>query len=205
MPEPGRVLIVDSERPEMDAVESILVKAGYEVEQASTPTGVHQTVDHRIPNLILLNADNPGLDPFGLLEELRSGHPARDIPVIFMTTGQNDDCRVKGLESADDLILEPLDDREILARVGKLVTASRVRAALRESETKFRSVMESAIDAIISADHTGRIMGWNGAATRILGHTEEEAVGKQLELIIPEKFHAAQALAVSDVPAPDLR
>ena len=205
MPEPGLVLIVDSERPEMDAVESILVKAGYEVEQASTPTGVHQTVDDRIPNLILLNADIPGLDPFGLLEELRSGHPARDIPVIFMTTGQNDDYRVKGLESADDLILEPLDDREILARVGKLVTASRVRAALRESETKFRAVMESAIDAIISADHTGRIMGWNGTATRILGHTEEEAVGKQLELIIPEKFLAAQALAVSDVPAPDLR
>jgi PAS domain S-box-containing protein len=89
------------------------------------------------------------------------------------------------------VFVEPLDDREILARVEKLVTASRVRAALRESEAKFRSVMESAIDAIISADHTGKIMGWNRAATRILGHTEEEAVGKQLELIIPDKFHAA--------------
>ena len=191
MPEPGRVLIIDSERPDIDAIESLLVKAGYEVELASTSTEVHQTVEHHIPNLILLKADIPGLDPFGLLEELRSGHPARDIPVIFVTTEQNDDCRIKGLESADDLIVEPLDDREMLARVEKLVTASRVRAALRESEAKLRSVMESAIDAIISADHTGRIMGWNGAATRILGHTEEEAVGKQLELIIPEKFHAA--------------
>jgi PAS domain S-box-containing protein len=191
MPERGRVLIIDSERPEMDAIESSLAKAGYEVDQASTPTEANQAVDGNIPDLILLNAEMPGLEPFGLLEELRSGHLTRDISVILMTTGQNNDYRVKGLELADDLIVEPVDDREILVRVEKLVTASRVRAALRESEAKFRSVMESAIDAIISADHTGRIMGWNRAASRILGHTEEEAVGKQLELIIPEKFQAA--------------
>jgi PAS domain S-box-containing protein len=58
----------------------------------------------------------------------------------------------------------------------------------KEAEQKFRSVTESAIDAIISADHTGRIMSWNTAATRILGYTPEEAVGRQLELIIPERF-----------------
>jgi PAS domain S-box-containing protein len=61
----------------------------------------------------------------------------------------------------------------------------------KQAEQKFRSVTESAIDAIISADHTGEIVSWNKAATRILGYTEEEAVGKRLEMIIPERYHEA--------------
>ncbi len=44
----------------------------------------------------------------------------------------------------------------------------------KQAEQKFRSVTESAIDAIISADHTGVIVSWNKAATHIIGYTEEE-------------------------------
>jgi PAS domain S-box-containing protein len=59
----------------------------------------------------------------------------------------------------------------------------------KQAEQKFRSVTESAIDAIISADHTGKIISWNNAATRILGYTPEETIAQQLEIIIPERFH----------------
>ena len=38
-------------------------------------------------------------------------------------------------------------------------------------------------------DHVGKIVSWNNAATRILGYTAEDAIGQQLELIIPERFH----------------
>jgi PAS domain S-box-containing protein len=58
----------------------------------------------------------------------------------------------------------------------------------KQAEQKFRSVTESAVDAIISADHAGRIVSWNSAATRILGHTEENALGQRLELVIPERY-----------------
>jgi PAS domain S-box-containing protein len=61
----------------------------------------------------------------------------------------------------------------------------------KEAEQKFRSVTESAIDAIISADNAGEIVSWNKAATNILGFTEEEVLGQRLELIIPERFHEA--------------
>jgi PAS domain S-box-containing protein len=57
----------------------------------------------------------------------------------------------------------------------------------KQAEQKYRSVTESAIDAIISADSSGRIASWNPAAMRILGYTEQEALGQQLELVIPER------------------
>jgi len=45
-------------------------------------------------------------------------------------------------------------------------------------------------DAIVYADATGHIRYWNGAATRIFGFTEDEALGARLDLIIPERLRA---------------
>ena len=42
-------------------------------------------------------------------------------------------------------------------------------------------------DAVIVADAHEKIVLWNAAATRIFGHSEEEALGKTLDLIVPER------------------
>ena len=42
-------------------------------------------------------------------------------------------------------------------------------------------------DAVIVADAHEKIVLWNAAATRIFGYSEEEALGKTLDLIIPER------------------
>ncbi len=60
---------------------------------------------------------------------------------------------------------------------------------LRESEESFRSVAETANDAITSIDSHEKIIFWNHAAENIFGHKIEEAVGKSVTLIIPERFH----------------
>jgi PAS domain S-box-containing protein len=43
-------------------------------------------------------------------------------------------------------------------------------------------------DAVIISDKSGSITLWNAAATRMFGFTEEEALGKSLDLIIPERL-----------------
>jgi len=43
-------------------------------------------------------------------------------------------------------------------------------------------------DAVVVSDKNGAITVWNAAATRIFGFTEEEALGKSLDLIIPERL-----------------
>ena len=42
-------------------------------------------------------------------------------------------------------------------------------------------------DAVIVADAREKIVLWNAAATRIFGYSEEEALGKTLDLIVPER------------------
>jgi PAS domain S-box-containing protein len=61
--------------------------------------------------------------------------------------------------------------------------------ALQESEEKFRKISSSAQDAIIMMDSGGRISFWNQAAEKVLGYSQEEALGCELHLwLAPERF-----------------
>jgi diguanylate cyclase (GGDEF)-like protein/PAS domain S-box-containing protein len=64
-------------------------------------------------------------------------------------------------------------------------------AALRESEQRFRSVTNSASDAIIAADNDGFIIFWNHAAHAIFGYTEAEILGRPLTILMPERYRDA--------------
>lgn len=70
----------------------------------------------------------------------------------------------------------------------EVVERRRAEQASQTSEVKFRSLVQSANDAIILAEHRGNIMLWNQGAHRIFGYTEDEAVGRPLTLIMPESF-----------------
>ena len=50
-----------------------------------------------------------------------------------------------------------------------------------------RELVASIGDAVIAADPSGAIVLWNPAAERMFGHTEREAMGQSLDLIIPQR------------------
>jgi PAS domain S-box-containing protein len=54
----------------------------------------------------------------------------------------------------------------------------------------FEAFVQNAGDAMVAAAADGSIVLWNGAAERIFGYTQEEALGHSLDLIIPERFRA---------------
>ncbi|GIX27977.1 MAG: hypothetical protein KatS3mg123_1858 [Burkholderiales bacterium] len=62
----------------------------------------------------------------------------------------------------------------------------RAARALQESEAHARAMVESALDAVIGIDHTGRVVEFNPAAERLFGYSRAEAIGRDMaELIIP--------------------
>jgi len=165
----GLILIVDDDETSSRALQELLARDGYGIVPATSGTQVLEAISAHQAKLVLLDTHLEQADPFELLARIKVSPLSRDVPVIFITTLDDAEARAEGLEAGDDLIFKPFNAREVLARIERQVTVSTVRMALRESEAKFRSVMESAIDAIISANHIGEIVGWNRAATRILG------------------------------------
>ena len=67
----------------------------------------------------------------------------------------------------------------------------RLEMQSEESEMKFQSVIESAKDAIIVADFQGAIVQWNQGAETIFGYSEKEILGRNISVIIPDRFKEA--------------
>jgi len=76
------------------------------------------------------------------------------------------------------LILENVTQREETER------------ALRESQTMFEHLFESAPDANILVDASGRIAAMNRQTEELFGYTRAELVGKTIEILLPERFQA---------------
>jgi PAS domain S-box-containing protein len=54
--------------------------------------------------------------------------------------------------------------------------------------TPFRAIAEQASDAIIFADARGVVRFWNESAKSVFGYSGDEALGRSLDLIIPERL-----------------
>jgi len=61
----------------------------------------------------------------------------------------------------------------------------------QRAEEKYRSVVETAAEAIITANATGDIENFNAGAERIFGYKSTEAIGKPLTMLMPERLHEA--------------
>lgn len=73
----------------------------------------------------------------------------------------------------------------------------RITAQTAAYELKFQSVIESANDAIIVANQNGTIIQWNRGAESIFGHAKDEALGQNLQLIVPEQHREKHAAGMA--------
>jgi PAS domain S-box-containing protein len=84
-----------------------------------------------------------------------------------------------------------------LSILANLAAAALVNASLyaqvRQSEERFRSVAESATDAIILADSSETILSWTTSAQALFGYNRDEIVGQPFTRLIPERYTHACA------------
>ncbi|MDE3036696.1 MAG: PAS domain S-box protein, partial [Nitrospirota bacterium] len=79
----------------------------------------------------------------------------------------------------------------LAALAGSMIEGTAFVDRIREAELRFRSVVQSAVDAIVVADGEGLILTWNPAAGRIFGYAEEEVAGRPLTILMPERYREA--------------
>lgn len=62
------------------------------------------------------------------------------------------------------------------------------RNALHNVEARVGSIMDSAMDAIVSCDEQSRIVLFNHAAERVFGYATEDIIGRRLDVLMPQRF-----------------
>jgi PAS domain S-box-containing protein len=60
-----------------------------------------------------------------------------------------------------------------------------------QSAQYLAAIVDNSDDAIVSIDRTGKILSWNDAATRMYGYTAEEAIGRWIDIVIPDDKNQA--------------
>jgi PAS domain S-box-containing protein len=99
--------------------------------------------------------------------------------------------RIYGLGAASFVLAVLLiDNVGLQAKLARLLSSLRLQAAserdLRtERDGLFSAVVESSNDAIITKLLDGTITGWNGAAERLFGFSAAEALGRNINIIVP--------------------
>jgi PAS domain S-box-containing protein len=71
-------------------------------------------------------------------------------------------------------------------QIGQFIGRTRIESVVRDSESRIRAILDTALDAIVSMDHQGVITDFNPAAERIFGYPRAQAIGRELAaLLIP--------------------
>ena len=110
-----KILVIDDEETTVQLISIVLERRGYEVIKAFRAEDGLRKAYRTHPDLVLLDIMMPNMDGWEVCRRLRE---LSDVPIIFLTARSEIRDVVKGLEmGADDYIVKPYDNDELVARV----------------------------------------------------------------------------------------
>ncbi len=175
-----RVLVADDEAIIAKELEKSLAAMGYDVVgiAASGVDAIELARGFR-PHVILMDIAMPGtLDGIVAAETIKR---ELDIPVIFLTAHAEDKLiqRAKRVEPLG-YIVKPFKEDQVRAAIEVAIYKNEMETRLRESEERYRRIVNTAQEGIYVVDTDVKINFVNRRMAEMLGYTVEEMHGRYL-------------------------
>lgn len=181
--EKASILIVEDEHIVAMDIQNSLEHNGYQiVGRADRGEDAIKKAGELRPSLILMDINLKGeMDGIEAATQIRGQF---DIPIIFLTAFSTQSVIERALQAESfGYILKPFEERELVITIDMALYKHNIEHKLRESENKFRSVIEYSSDGIALIDRQGRITEWNHAAEEITGFSRSEVMGQEMSEI----------------------
>ncbi|PIE32688.1 hypothetical protein CSA56_14465 [candidate division KSB3 bacterium] len=203
----AQILLVDDRPANLLALEQILEDLHCHVLKATSGPEALRLVSRYNFALILLDVQMPGMDGFETAELIRSRKSSQQIPIIFVTAISKEQQHVfKGYESgAVDYLVKPLDASILKSKTRVFIELHEQKTlleqqseALRKSEEKYRTVLESAPAPVVVHDMTGKITYLNTAFSRVFGWSLTESIGQKIDFV-PDEYQTGSELIFTKI------
>ena len=192
MTEPtANILVVDDDEKTLVAIEALLSAPGRNIIKASSgQEALRQLLLRQDFAVILLDVRIPDMDGFETATLIRQRERLRYVPIIFLSaidTLETDILR-GATSGAVDYLFKPVVPQVLQSKVSVFVNLYQMsenlkRQAVRQSEERFRLVVESLQDyAVFMIDPRGEVSMWNIGAQRSTGWELEEVINKPFEI-----------------------
>lgn len=138
MAEIYKILVVDDDFSIVNIIETALKRAGYQVLTAHDGEAACQLAGSRYPHLIIMDVMMPHCNGILATVRIRQGS---NVPILMLSAKAEGSDRVLGLEAgADDYLVKPFYQQELLARVKALLRRYDDLGSIRETrpEEQFR-------------------------------------------------------------------
>lgn len=195
MGKPLRVLIIEDSDFDATLILRLLGKGGYQIEHERVETAEELRASLKKEwDLVIADYNLPQFSAPDALELIKS--TGRDIPFIIVSGAIGETTAVAAMKAgAHDYLMKdnlarllPVIDRE-LREAQNREGRRRTKEALRESESRYRLLWETATDAVILFDRTGTIQFANPAVEEVFGYAPSELVGKDVSILQPKELH----------------
>lgn len=118
----ARILIVDDSPTELHVLKGLVEKNGHEAITASNGEEGIELAKQQTPDLILMDVVMPGLNGFQATRSLSKDDATGHIPIIIVSTKDQETDRVWGLrQGAKDYITKPIDEAALVAKLDALL------------------------------------------------------------------------------------
>ncbi|QHG18881.1 ATP-binding protein [Nostoc sp. ATCC 53789] len=196
-PSSPRILLADDNADMRDYVKRLLSQQ-YEVESVADGLAALDSARGRVPDLVLTDVMMPGLDGFGLLQELRANPQTKKVPIILLSARAGEEARVEGLEAgADDYLIKPFSARELLARVEAALKMARLREEAMQREQGLRieaevakahleTVLAGIQDQFFVLDREWNYTFVNDRVAEVMGIQKEELLDRMIWEVFPD-------------------
>src|SRR5437764_11015952 len=174
-----RVLNVEDQERDVSLLTRHLMRAGYEIvsERVETPETMRAALASEEWDVVLCDYSMPHFNALSALSVLQE--TGLDIPFIIISGTIGEETAVEAMRAgANDYLMKdnltrlvPTVEREIQEAENRYARR-RAEEALRESEDRYRDLVEHSHDLICTHDLTGRILSVNKAAIALLGYDQ---------------------------------
>jgi signal transduction histidine kinase/HPt (histidine-containing phosphotransfer) domain-containing protein len=124
------ILAVDDQSPDLELLAQIFCDE-FEVILANTGESALALAESRVPELVLLDVNMPGMHGFEVCRRLKQNPRTREIPVIFLTGSADPETETQGiLLGAVDFVVKPIIPAVVRARVSNQVRLKKAQVEL---------------------------------------------------------------------------